>query len=173
MAMLGKGILSRPIGTQNRSCSGYEINSGSRPSLRRMGQREGQQHQRQWRHLQPWSESTPVVEYKSSKFLCPQHVGRGTGLWSQVDVSGTFCPSGAGSVLTAVVEQFNIVVYVPSVLELTDITVMLDTRLCKTVVAEIWTSSAQSAYSCTFCSRSSSSLDCISPCLRCAVRGRH
>ena len=54
--------------------------------------------------------------------------GGGTGLWSRVDVSGTFVRGVRDLSRTAVVDSYNIVVQVPSVLELTDITVMLDTR---------------------------------------------
>ena len=42
-----------------------------------------------------------------------------------------------------VVEPYNILVCVPSLLELTDLVVVLDTRLCTTFAAVIWTSSVQ------------------------------
>ena len=94
----------------------------------------------------------------TSRFGGP-HVWR----WYWALISGGFfrnvCPSNTGSVTTAV--------------ELTDLTVIIDTRPGETFVAVIWTSSTHRTHSCTACSRSSSSLDGISPCRRCAVRGRH
>ena len=133
MVIFGKGILSWPTALRTGRVLVLQEFLAAVPRFARWGNGRDSSTSACGTIFNP----TPVVEYMSSRFLGAQHVWR----WYWALVSGgcfrDVCPWNTGSVLTAVVEPYNIVVYVPSVLELTDITVMMDTRLCKTFAAEI------------------------------------